>query len=112
MTSPERVFTALRRRPPDRVPILEFVVDKKVSRAVAPGCRDADDCMDRLDLDGVGCGAQFQRVRTFPDGSFEDEWGVLYQENTEAVAHPLRGTAGNAESIHEQESRETSASAA
>jgi uroporphyrinogen decarboxylase len=89
--SRDRVFTALRRQQPDRVPALEFVVDEKVARAALPGCRDAADCMDRLDMDGVGCGAQFKRVRTFPDGTFEDEWGVVYQENTEAVAHPLRG---------------------
>jgi uroporphyrinogen decarboxylase len=89
--SRDRVFTALRRQQPDRVPVLEFVVDEKVARVAVPGCRDAADCMDRLDMDGVGCGAQFKRVRTFADGTFEDEWGVVYQENTEAVAHPLRG---------------------
>jgi uroporphyrinogen decarboxylase len=89
--SPERVRAALLRQQPDRVPILETVVDEKVAWAAVPGCRDAADCTDQLGLDAVCCGAQFARVRTFPDGTFEDEWGVLYQENTEAVAHPLRG---------------------
>lgn len=84
----------MRRERPDRVPILEFVVDTAVARAAAPGCRDPADCMDRLGLDGVACGARFERVRTFPDGSFEDEWGVVYRDNTEAVAHPLRGPVG------------------
>jgi len=38
MNSPERVFAALRRQQPDRVPALEFVVDNKVARVAAPGC--------------------------------------------------------------------------
>lgn len=91
MNSQERIFAALRREQPDRVPVLEFVIDEKVAQATVPGCLDAADCMDRLNMDGVGCGAQFDRVRTFEDGTFEDEWGVVYQDNTEAVAHPLRG---------------------
>ena len=56
MNSSERVKAALRRQKPDRVPILEFVMDPKVAAAAAPGCRDVADCMDRLGLDGVACG--------------------------------------------------------
>lgn len=91
MNSVERVHTALRRRQPDRVPVIEFVVDEKVARAAVPGCRDVADCMDRLDMDGVGCGARFDVVSRSPDGSFVDEWGVTYKESPEAVAHPHRG---------------------
>jgi uroporphyrinogen decarboxylase len=91
MNSVERVRTALRLGQPDRVPVLEFVVDEKVARAAVPGCLDVADCMDRLDMDGVGCGALFAKVRDNPDGSYTDEWGVPYKANTEAVAHPLRG---------------------
>lgn len=91
MDSVERVQTALRRGQPDRVPVLEFVVDEKVARAAVPGCRDVADCMDRLDMDGVGCGAWFAKVRWNPDGSYTDEWGVSYLPGPEAVSHPLRG---------------------
>ena len=91
MNSVERVHTALRLGQPDRVPVVEFVVDEKVAGAAVPGCRDVADCMDRLDMDGVGCGALFQRVRDDPDGSYVDEWGVSYLPGPEAVAHPLRG---------------------
>jgi len=91
MNSAERVFTALRREQPDRVPVMEFVVDEKVARAAAPGCRDAADCMDRLDLDAVTCGAAFASVRESSDGSYVDEWGVTYKRGPEAVAHPLSG---------------------
>jgi len=37
MTSPTRVEAALRLGQPDRVPVLEFVVNEKVARAAVPG---------------------------------------------------------------------------
>ena len=64
MTSYERVMTALKRGQPDRVPIVEFVIDPKVQRAILPSARDFGDVADFLDLDNVGCGAVFQRVCT------------------------------------------------
>lgn len=91
MNSVERVFTALRNERPDRVPIMEFVIDDKVARAAVPGCRDMADCMDRLDMDAVGCGASFKRVTENPDGTYLDEWGVSYKLGAEALAHPLTG---------------------
>jgi len=91
MNSVERVKTALRLQQPDRVPVMEFVVDEQVARAAAPGCRDVANCLDRLDMDAVGCGAYFRKVKEPSDGSYVDEWGVLYQVGAEAVAHPLRG---------------------
>jgi len=91
MNSVERVHAALRLEQPDRVPVVEFVIDEKVARRAVPGCRDVADCMDRLDMDGVGCGARFAKVSEQADGTFVDEWGVTYKGNTEAVAHPLRG---------------------
>ena len=91
ISSVDRVHIALRLMQPDRVPVLEFVIDQKVSRAAAPGCRDVADCMDRLGMDGVGCGASFRKVRDNPDGSYIDEWGVSYKPGPEAIAHPIRG---------------------
>jgi uroporphyrinogen decarboxylase len=91
MNSVERVHTALRLGQPDRVPILEFGVDENIARAAAPGCRDVADCLDRLDLDGVSCGAQFEIVSQNADGSYTDEWGVSYMPSIELVSHPIRG---------------------
>ena len=59
MNSVERIFCALRGGNPDRVPVLEFLIDRKVAATAVPGCRDVADCMDRLGMDGVGCGAVF-----------------------------------------------------
>jgi uroporphyrinogen decarboxylase len=91
MNSVERVFAALRREQPDRVPILEFLIDERVAPAAVPGCRDVADCMDRLGMDAVACGAVFSAVEDRADGSYIDEWGVLYRRGPEAVAHPLAG---------------------
>ena len=91
MNSPERVRTALKLGQPDRVPVLEFVVDAKVARAAVPGCRDVADCMDQLDMDGVGCGAAFDVVSRHADKTYTDEWGVNYLPGPEAVAHPISG---------------------
>lgn len=91
MTSAERVHAALRLEQPDRVPVVEFLVDEKVARALAPDMRDIYDFMDRIGLDAVGCGARFERTREYPDGTYTDEWGVTYLAGgTEIVAHPMK----------------------
>ncbi|MEW6358568.1 MAG: uroporphyrinogen decarboxylase family protein [Planctomycetota bacterium] len=91
MNSVERIHAALRLQQPDRVPIMEFVIDPKVARAAMPDCRDVPDFMDRIDMDTVGCGATFRRIRENPDGTYVDEWGVTYKPSPEAVDHPMRG---------------------
>ena len=42
--------------------MMEMVIDPKVAAAAVPGCKDMPDCMDKLDMDGVGCGVVFSRV--------------------------------------------------
>ena len=91
MTSTELVRTALEGGRPDRVPIVEFVIDSKVWRAAMPDASDCADFMDRARYDCVGCGATFNRVEERADGTYIDEWGVGYMPGPEAVAHPLKG---------------------
>jgi uroporphyrinogen decarboxylase len=91
MNSVERVHTALRLGVPDRVPVLELSFNERVAKAISPDCQDVADCMDGLDLDGVGCTACFNTVGHNPDGSYVDEWGVTYFPTVEAAAHPVRG---------------------
>jgi uroporphyrinogen decarboxylase len=90
MNSAERVFTALRREQPDRVPIIEFVVDEKVRRALFPDAEDVGAFSDAIGLDSVSCGLEF-RVTGATDEGFFDEWGVCYRQSPEALSHPLRG---------------------
>jgi uroporphyrinogen decarboxylase len=91
MNSVERVHTALRGGQPDRVPVIEFVIDPNVASAAVPGCIDTSDCKDRLGMDSVGCGAVFAVVDDCGDGTYTDEWGVTYRRNPEVVAHPVKG---------------------
>ena len=95
MNSLERVRIALQRGQPDRVPIAEFLIDLKVAQAAVPGARDASDCMDRLDMDAVGCGPNWRTGPKAADGSYTDEWGVRYRRAmhgaAEALAHPVAG---------------------
>ena len=90
MNGYERVMTAMKLGQPDRVPVVEYVIDPAVRRAIAPAARDAADLCEFLDMDMVGCPAVFARVAG-DDREFTDEWGVRYRTNTELVPHPLAG---------------------
>ncbi|OGV82411.1 MAG: hypothetical protein A3K19_04050 [Lentisphaerae bacterium RIFOXYB12_FULL_65_16] len=91
MTSQERVLTAIRRQPVDRVPVVEFLIDPRVAAKAVPGCLDPADCMDKLGMDAVACGARFQQVEARGPEHWVDEWGVLYQRGPEALDHPVKG---------------------
>lgn len=91
MTSQERVLAAIRRQPVDRVPIVEFLIDPRVAAKAVPGCLDPADCMDKLGMDAVACGARFQQIEARGTEHWVDEWGVLYQRGPEALDHPVKG---------------------
>ena len=99
MNSRQRVITALRREQPDRVPIVEFLIDPKVAKAAVPDCIDVADCMDQLNMDAVSCGVLFQPVEHYQDETWLDEWGVLYKSGVEVVAHPLKGPIASPEDL-------------
>jgi uroporphyrinogen decarboxylase len=86
----ERVMAAMRLEVPDRVPIVEFVVDPKVCRAICPEARDFGELAEFLDLDSVGCGAVFDHIRETGDG-WVDEWSVRYVRSPQVVSHPVEG---------------------
>ncbi len=91
MNSFQRVMAAMELKQPDRVPLVEFVVDPKVYRALAPSARTQTDFEEHFDFDAVCCGVKFEVTRQNPDGSYYDEWGVLYKPCQEVVSHPVRG---------------------
>jgi uroporphyrinogen decarboxylase len=91
MNSVERVVIALKNEQPDRVPVVEFLIDPKVMSKAVPGAKDMADGMDKLDMDGVGCGAVFHKVKDLDEHTWVDEWGVIYKKSDEIVDHPLHG---------------------
>jgi uroporphyrinogen decarboxylase len=91
MNACERFMTALACKEPDRVPIVEWSISTKVIRALLPGARDQTDFEDAMDFDGVSTAFHFDIVRRFSDGSYADEWGVIFKPSAEMIDHPLRG---------------------
>ncbi|NOX56808.1 MAG: hypothetical protein GXP27_20675 [Planctomycetes bacterium] len=95
MNSRERVFAALERKEPDRVPLVEWVIDEKVMEALLPGC-DYFGFNDWIGLDNVALnrsswsrdGVQFldeeQRL-------FRDKWGVIRALGPESSPYPVEG---------------------
>ena len=97
MNSYDRVMIALERKRPDRVPIGEFVIDKKVLDGFDKGYKDVVDFAFGEGLDLVGTVADFITVETFADGSYADEWGCIYRPSNDYVAHPVKGPIVTAE---------------
>ena len=100
MNSMERVLAALRREQPDRVPVVEFVIDEKVRGALFPEAVEIGAFCERIGLDAVGCGLEFQKRSADGDG-FYDEWGVFYRSSPEMLAHPVRGPVAAIEDLQD-----------
>jgi hypothetical protein len=90
MNSAERVVTAVMGEQPDRVPIIEAVVDERVRRALFPQAVEIGAFSEAIGLDAVCTGLEFQRSQETTD-SYYDEWGVFYRRSVEALSHPVRG---------------------
>jgi hypothetical protein len=94
MNSRERVFTALERKVPDRVPILEWSIDSKVIDAIYPQ-RSYLDFLEIIGMDGVALGFEHTMSGHHGDAQsgyqFKDKWGVPRVYTGEAVAYPIEG---------------------
>lgn len=91
MNSYERVMTAMRREQPDRIPILEFAIHPSVIARACPGATTQAEFEERMAFDAVCACHRFLPVKVNPDGTYYDEWGVLYGPSTEIQDHPIRG---------------------
>ena len=95
MNSYERVIAALERRQPDRVPLVEWVIDEGVMEAMLPGS-DYFAFNDWLGLDNVGMNrSSWQRDNVdYVDrekGLFRDHWGVIRAFGCESSPVPVEG---------------------
>jgi uroporphyrinogen decarboxylase len=92
MNSAERIFTALRGKTPDRVPILEWFVHPSVCQALVPG-GSWSDFVEKMGLDAIS--ALFLYEGTFKEESIGpkkliNEWGVTLGVTDEHKA-PIDG---------------------
>ncbi|MHC4123627.1 MAG: uroporphyrinogen decarboxylase family protein [Planctomycetota bacterium] len=90
MTPKERVICALELREPDCVPVGEFIVDPRTIKAFNKGYEDVIDFALGEGLGLVGTRAYFKTIEKLPDGCYMDEWGCIYKENAEYIAHPIK----------------------
>lgn len=93
MTSRERVFTALERKVPDRVPLFECVISDVVMDALLPGC-DYYAFNDWIGLDVAGMNRSSWRrdnVKMIDEekGLFKDAWGVTRAFGPESTPYPV-----------------------
>jgi uroporphyrinogen decarboxylase len=91
MTSPERVFAVLDGKLPDRVPLMELIVDPVVVEALFPGATWWD-FVELMDLDVVTCGIMMDRrsVEWVDEEQrlFRDKWGALQRFTSEVMPVP------------------------
>ena len=97
MNSYQRVFAALAREMPDRVPVFECSLASNIIDALAPG-GTLEDVVDRYDLDAVSHREAYRYEEVDRDKQFfRDEWGIVVrlEENVmpSPVGHPVRSEA-------------------
>ncbi|MHB1036254.1 MAG: uroporphyrinogen decarboxylase family protein [Pirellulales bacterium] len=95
MNSRERIFAALERKQPDRVPYIECVIDAGVMNALLPGC-DYYQFADWIGLDNASMNrSSWSRENVeYVDkekGLFRDQWGVIRAFGPESTPYPVEG---------------------
>ena len=86
--SRDRVFAALERKIPDRIPIGEWTIDTRVIQKIHPSLT-YEDFVEQYDLDFV-CARENQILQRIDEKCFLDEWGVMKKSMGEAVLLPTK----------------------
>lgn len=82
MTSEERILRVLQRKIPDRVPHFEWLVDRRVREALAPGHSDKNDFAVQIGQDAVIADPIFKKEKIGAD-RWRSEWGYVTQDTPE-----------------------------
>jgi uroporphyrinogen decarboxylase len=94
MNSAQRVFKVLNGAVPDRVPLMEVVIDKKVRDSILPGS-SYEDFIDEMDIDVVCCEiwSQDNKELKWVDERkkiYRDKWGALQRLTEEFLPVPVK----------------------
>jgi len=92
MNSRERIFTALERKEPDRVPLMELGIDQRTISFMSKNCSYLD-FIERVGLDAV----VISEVRDAGNLGwidkkkkiFRDKWGTIWRLTTESFPFPI-----------------------
>jgi uroporphyrinogen decarboxylase len=93
VTSSERVLATLRGKTPDRVPLFELFIDRKVIESIRPGST-YEDFAEWAGLDVVTCLAMVEDAADMDwvdrgKGTWRDRWGGLQGFTGEVLSVPL-----------------------
>jgi len=94
-TNAERVFRALERKQPDRVPHFELEIDSKVKDAILPGA-SYEEFTEYMDIDVLlNNERDSTRMEVLNESSrtVSDEWGVVKRYTTEYTPVPVEAEA-------------------
>ena len=89
LTSEERMFRTLRRQDVDRVPIFEWLIDRKVIDAIRPGLTEYEFIYE-MGLDAVCVDCDYE-TEMIGDGLIRNEWGMVYKDTGQAHTYPVDG---------------------
>lgn len=89
MNSEERILSVLQRKQPDRVPVFEWLIDKKVINGINPGLTE-EEFIYQMDLDAVCVNPNYKKTK-LDNGFILDEWGVLQKDSGEEHSMPVKG---------------------
>jgi uroporphyrinogen decarboxylase len=89
MNSEERILKTLRHEETDRIPIFEWIVDKRVIDVLYPDMTN-DEFINSTNLDAICAELDYGKKEVRP-GMFVDEWGTIKQHNSEEYSCPIAG---------------------
>ena len=90
-TNAQRVFRAMERKEPDRVPHFEIILDPKVRNAILPGA-SYEEFIEHMDIDAlVNHERDFLREEVLSENPriVRDEWGVVKRYTQEYAPVPV-----------------------
>lgn len=93
MNGRERMLAALERREPDKVPVWELIVDRKMIEALC-GEKTYEDFIEIIDMDGATAG-EHMLYEEVEEGVYEDEWGIRWRANRDGILYPVKGPIGS-----------------
>ena len=94
MTSRERVFTTLEGKVPDRVPLMEIMIDKKVRESLYPGI-SYNDFIEEMGVDAICMelwSKDFQNIKWINKEKrmYRDKWGAPQRLTEEFMPFPVK----------------------
>ncbi len=89
LTSEERMLRTLQRQDVDRVPVFEWLIDKKVINAIKPGLTEHE-FVYAMDLDALCVDCDYDKERIGED-TIRNEWGMIYKDTGQAHTYPVDG---------------------